>query len=387
MRTINFYVFFSIFLLVYGLINYYIFLKGWQLIPRGSIARPVYGVLFVLVAASYIGGRLLERYTVCAISDAAIFTGSFWFAVMTYLFFGFIAADILLGVGRLIPTVNDTIVSRREMIRIAAACIVAVSAVITVGLGYINAAKPRVRTLDIAINGKAIPPEGIRLAVASDIHLGVIIGNSRLENMVREINRMSPDAILLVGDILDEDLAPVIEQNLGETLKGLRARHGVYAVTGNHEYIGGVDEAVKYLEEHGIRMLRDSAVLVSDTFYVVGREDRSVTAFTGKLRKDLHELAAPLDRGKPMIVLDHQPFKLGEAEMNGVDLQISGHTHHGQLWPFNYITGAVYELSHGYKRKGNTHIYVSSGFGTWGPPVRVGTVPEIIQVVIRPAAK
>jgi predicted MPP superfamily phosphohydrolase len=220
--------------------------------------------------------------------------------------------------------------------------------------------------------------------VASDIHLGVIIGNSRLENMVREINRMSPDAILLVGDILDEDLAPVIEQNLGETLKGLRAKHGVYAVTGNHEYIGGVDEAVKYLEDHGIRMLRDSAVLVNGAFYVVGREDRSVTAFTGKRRKDLHELTAPLDRGKALIVLDHQPFKLGEAEMNRVDLQISGHTHHGQLWPFNYITGAVYELSHGYKRKGNTHIYVSSGFGTWGPPVRVGTVPEILEVVIRP---
>ncbi|MBP7604907.1 MAG: metallophosphoesterase [Spirochaetes bacterium] len=384
MRTLNFYLFFSIFLLLYGLINYYIFLKGWQLIPRGSIARPVYAVLFVLVAASYIGGRLLERYTVCAISDAAIFTGSFWFAVMTYLFIGFIAVDILIGVGRLIPPVYDSIISRRETIRIAVACIVAVSAVITVGLGYINAAKPRVRTLDIAINGKDIPPEGIRLAVASDIHLGVIIGNSRLENMVREINRMSPDAILLVGDILDEDLAPVIEQNLGETLKGLRAKHGVYAVTGNHEYIGGVDEAVKYLEDHGIRMLRDSAVLVNGAFYVVGREDRSVTAFTGKRRKDLHELTAPLDRGKALIVLDHQPFKLGEAEMNRVDLQISGHTHHGQLWPFNYITGAVYELSHGYKRKGNTHIYVSSGFGTWGPPVRVGTVPEILEVVIRP---
>lgn len=384
MRTINFYVFFSIFLLLYGLINYYIFLKGWQLIPRGSIARPVYAVLFFLAAASYIGGRLLERYTICAISDAAIFTGSFWFAVMTYLFIGFIAVDILLGIGRLIPPIYDRIISMGQTIRIAAACIVVVSAVIAVGLGYINAAKPRVRTLDIAINGKAIPPEGIRLAVASDIHLGVIIGNSRLENMVREINRMSPDAILLVGDILDEDIAPVIEQNLGKTLKGLRAKHGVYAVTGNHEYIGGVDDAVKYLEDHGIRMLRDSAVLVNGTFYVVGREDRSVTAFTGRRRKDLSELAEPLERDKPLIVLDHQPFTLVEAEMNRVDLQISGHTHHGQVWPFNYITTAVYELSHGYKRKGDTHIYVSSGFGTWGPPVRVGTVPEILEVVIRP---
>jgi len=384
MRTINFYIFFSIFLLLYGAINYYIFFKGWQLLPRGSASRPVYAVLFVLVAFAYIGGRVLERYTVCAASDAAIFIGSFWFAIMTYLFIGFLAVDALMAAGSCIPAVSDYMLHGRMNVKIIAACAVALSTAGIVAAGYLNAAAPRLKKLEIRLDDKKLPPEGIRLAVASDIHLGVLIGNSRLERLVDEINRMSPDAILLAGDILDEDLAPVIEQNLGETLKGLSARYGVYAVTGNHEYIGGVDEAVGYLEDHGIHMLRDSLALVGGLFYVAGREDRSIAAFKGERRKDLGEILAHVDRKRPIVLLDHQPFHLEEAERNGVDLQISGHTHHGQLWPFNLITSAIYELSYGYKKKGNTHILVSSGFGTWGPPVRVGTIPEIIEILIRP---
>ena len=221
------------------------------------------------------------------------------------------------------------------------------------------------------------------IVVASDIHLGTLVGQRRLDKIVDRINSLDPDIILLPGDIVDEDLGPVIKQNLGESLRSLKSRFGVFAITGNHEYIGGVEEASRYLVDHGVTVLRDRVLRINETVYLVGREDRSMDRFTEKTRKPLKDLMAEVDGRFPVILMDHQPFHLEEGENNGVDLQISGHTHHGQLFPLNFITGRVYELSRGYKRKGNTHIYVSNGVGTWGPPVRLGNRPEIVHIKLR----
>ncbi len=123
--------------------------------------------------------------------------------------------------------------------------------------------------------------------------------------------------------------------------------------------------------------------MIGEGMYVAGREDRSSGQFGGKKRKAIEELLSGLDRARPLILMDHQPFHLEEAERCGVDLQLSGHTHHGQLWPLNFITRAVYEVSMGYRRKGGTHVYVSNGVGTWGPPVRIGNRPEILRITLR----
>ena len=130
----------------------------------------------------------------------------------------------------------------------------------------------------------------------------------------------------------------------------------------------------------GIRLLNDTAVLIDNSFYVAGREDLMKNLSTGNKRKNLDEITRDLQRDMPLILMDHQPFHLELAEKNGVDLQLSGHTHHGQLWPFNYITGLVYEKSRGYLQKGNTHYYVSAGVGGWGPPVRTVSRPEIVHI-------
>jgi predicted MPP superfamily phosphohydrolase len=196
------------------------------------------------------------------------------------------------------------------------------------------------------------------------------------------INSLDPDIVFLPGDVFDEDIGPVIKENLGEILRTIRSRFGVFAVTGNHEYIGGEEAACQYLSDHGIVVLRDSFVRVNDVCYVIGREDISIRQFAGKQRKSLSELLKDVDRRLAIILLDHQPFRLEEAEQSGVDLQLSGHTHHGQLWPFNYISKRIFEVSWGYKKKGSTHIYVSCGVGTWGPPVRVGNTPEIVNIKI-----
>jgi predicted MPP superfamily phosphohydrolase len=257
--------------------------------------------------------------------------------------------------------------------------VIGIGAIVVIA-GYLNARTPRIRRLDVTVLKSVQKRSELNIVVASDIHLGTIICKSRLEAIIKKINDLRADIVLLPGDVVDEDLGPVIRQNLGETLRTIKSKLGVFAVTGNHEYIGGVEPAVRYLREHGIIMLRDEVVTIDDSICIAGREDLSINRFAGKQRKGLEELLAGVDKSKPIILMDHQPFHLEEAEKNGIDLQLSGHTHHGQIWPFSFITKKMYEVSWGYKKKNATHIYVSCGVGTWGPPVRTGNSPEIINI-------
>jgi predicted MPP superfamily phosphohydrolase len=249
-------------------------------------------------------------------------------------------------------------------------------------VGHLNTLTPRIRTFDITLSKNMHGLKTVNIVVASDIHLGTLVGRTRLDRITAKINELKPDLILLPGDIVDEDLAPVIRQNMGDSLTKLKASWGVFAITGNHEYIGGVEEACRYLEDHGVTLLRDAVIRVNDSLTLIGREDRSISRISGKRRKPLGELMALVDQNNPVILMDHQPFQLEEGENNGIDLQLSGHTHHGQLWPLNFVTEMVYELSWGYKKKNSTHIYVSCGVGTWGPPVRLGNRPEIVNIRI-----
>ena len=173
-----------------------------------------------------------------------------------------------------------------------------------------------------------------------------------------------------------------MKNNIGEPLRTIRSRFGVYAATGNHEYIGGIEKAAAFLTGHDVILLRDRAVKVAGTFYLIGREDLSANRFGGQKRKNLSELMKDVDKSYAVIMMDHQPFRLKEAAECGVDLQLSGHTHNGQIWPINYIIRLVYELPWGYRENGDTHYYVSNGVGTWGPPVRIGNRPEIVNILI-----
>jgi predicted MPP superfamily phosphohydrolase len=246
----------------------------------------------------------------------------------------------------------------------------------------LNQMSPQIKTLELTIHKKS-PLTELNIALISDVHLGTIICNSHFIRIVEKINSLNPDIVLFAGDLVDEDIEPVIRQNLGETLRQIKSKYGIFAVTGNHEYIGGVDAACKYLVDHGVVMLRDSAVKVAGGFTVVGREDISARQFGGRQRKPLGELMKNVDKSLPVVLMDHQPVHLNESAEQGADVQFSGHTHDGQLWPFNYIADAVYEVSWGYKLKGNTHIYVSCGVGTWGPPMRTGNRPEVVHVKLK----
>ncbi len=250
---------------------------------------------------------------------------------------------------------------------------------ITVFLGHWNSLHPRIRNLEINLPPSAGSRQRLRVVLASDLHLGRIIRNSRLEKIVGLINGLKPDLVLLAGDLTDEDIAFLADQNTAAILRRIQAPLGVYSVTGNHEYYSGREKAVSFIRQGGIRVLEDEVVKVGEALYLVGRKDRTAERF-GEPRKPLAELMKKVPPDHPVILMDHQPFQLAEAQRQGVGLQLSGHTHNGQLFPINFIVGKIYENPWGYLKKGATQYYVSCGLGTWGPPVRTCSIPEIVHI-------
>ncbi len=380
-RTQTFIVFFSIVLILYGLLNLYVFLRGLQAISPASPWRIWFTAVFWCIAAMYIAARLLEKFLPVPVDTLLIWGGSIWLGAMAYLVVILLGIDIIRLLNALFPFfpawITDNIVKAKQITALVVAGITALA----VAASCLNASSPQVRRLDLTIH-KNSSLRSLHAVMASDIHLGTVISNSHLKKIVDAINSLNPDIVLLPGDIVDEDIAPVIRQNLGEQLRQIHSKYGIYAVTGNHEYIGGVEAACTYLTDHGIVMLRDTSVVIDNAFVIVGREDASRRQFGGKHRKTYEELLSGVKTTMPIISMDHQPMHLNEAEQAGIDLQLSGHTHNGQIWPFNYIARAVYELSWGYLKKGNTQYYVSCGVGTWGPPMRSGNRPEIVDLRI-----
>jgi predicted MPP superfamily phosphohydrolase len=375
MRTFIFIVIVTSILSIYGFLNYYIYVRGLQALRPTGILHAIYAAAFIFLAVSFVASVFLERADIVTLGRPLSWVGSFWLAAFVYLLLIVAAIDLLRLVNHFINFFPSFINSNPTR----AARFVAIDTISIVAMlvlyGFINAHIIRVRTFDVSVAKQAGERKTLNVVMASDIHLSSIIGRNRIDRIVEKINSLSPDIVLLPGDIVDGDLNPVVHQNLGESLRKIRAPLGVYAVTGNHEYIGGVEKACEYIKEHDVKILRDSAVFIDNSFYVVGREDRSA-----RKRHSLRELMENVGKKYPVILMDHQPFHLEEAEENGVDLQLSGHTHHGQMWPFNYVTDMVYELAYGYLVKGRTHVYVSSGVGTWGPPIRIAADPEIVNI-------
>ena len=378
MKTINFIIFFSIFFTIYGLVNYYIFIRGWQVINYNAHTRVYYSIIFIFLSSSFIIGRLLERYCLNHVSSIFVWIGSFWLAAMTYFLLFIVFIDIIRLLNFIVPFISIKTNNQLKQILFLSAIIITTIIVI---VGYINSISLHITRLNLNINKKS-KLENIHIVAVSDIHLGTIIETVRLKKIIKTINSLKPDIVLLIGDIFDEDLGPVIKKNLGNDLTKINSKFGVFAVLGNHEYIGGVEQAKKYLIDHNITVLQDSVVHSETGIYLVGREDISIKQFLGKTRKQLKEILEKVDKNHPIILMDHQPFNLDEAINNGVDLQLSGHTHHGQLWPFNYLTRAIYKISYGYKKFNNTHFYVSSGVGTWGPPIRTNSRSEIVKIIL-----
>ncbi|WP_328300417.1 metallophosphoesterase [Streptomyces sp. NBC_00435] len=277
------------------------------------------------------------------------------------------------GAGAQPPTPSG--VSRRRFARTVAATAGA-AALGTVGHGTYGVLRgPRVKRVQVPLAKLPRAAHGFRIAVVSDIHLGPILGRAHTTRIVDTINRTQPDLIAVVGDLVDgsvHDLGPA-----AEPLRGLRARHGAYFVTGNHEYFSGAQQWVDHVRELGLTPL-ENARSALPYFDLAGVND-----VAGESEGHGPDFAAALgnrDRARTAVLLAHQPVVIDEAVRHGVDLQLSGHTHGGQLWPGNYVAELANPTVAGLERYGDTQLYVSRGAGAWGPPVRVGAPSDITVV-------
>jgi uncharacterized protein len=373
-------IFFSIVLTIYSLVNIYIFFKGYNAIPALQHNRFTYGIIFFLVAVLFIVAKILESRHSSLISDALNILGGFWLAYMLYGFLFFLLSDIIL-LSQKIPGIinsNNILLYRKLSFLI----IVSISTLLIAG-GFINAIIPVVKEYNLIVNKSAGDIKTLRIAAVSDIHLGSIIRKRSLKKLSVILKENNPDLVLLLGDIVDGEIGPVMRGDLLQYFTCPKSIDGLYAITGNHEFIGGAGRTIPYIESKGIRILKDEIVTLKGGIQLIGRIDRDSFRFYHKQRLPLNELMKQVDTSKPVILLDHQPFHLDETAKYGIDLQLSGHTHNGQMWPLNYVTSWIYELSYGYLRKGTTNFIVSSGYGLWGPRVRSGSHSEVLLINIK----
>ena len=377
MKTSQFVIFFSIVFTIYFFGNLYIFLKGFNIIPREN--RLLYTIIFVALAATFIIAKVLESRHSTVFSDILNIAGGFWLAFLVYGFILFLLSDIIFIILRIAGQIGTENIPAFR--RWAFFITVSLSALLIIG-GFINAVIPVVRKYNITIDKQTDDVRSLRIAAVSDIHLGSIIRRRSIIKLSGMLEEMKPDAVFLLGDIIDGELGPVLRGDLLKYFTGPHTKDGLYAITGNHEFIGGAQKTIPYIESKGIRVLKDEIIVLPGGIQVVGRLDRDSFRYFGKARKPLGELMENIDHSRPVILLDHQPMKLDESEKNGVDLQLSGHTHNGQLWPLNYIIKKTFEVGYGYRKKGNTQIIVSSGYGLWGPRVRTKSRPEVLQINI-----
>jgi predicted MPP superfamily phosphohydrolase len=367
-------------IIFYGAINFYIGKRSWQVLFRHvrRLNKPAYWLIFFVVSFAYIAARLGEQVLPVVLTRILSILGAFWLGVMFYLFPVIIIFDIigLLGaVFRIRP--------KRKTLRPWPGLIIFLSVLGIVIYGVWNAQHPRVTHYDLEVKKQAGAISSLHMVMVSDIHLGTINHDGYLRKLVELINKQKPDVVLFTGDIIDEEIDSFVEKEIISNFPDLKAKYGVYAVLGNHEYIGGnANLATEFLKAAGVVVLNDSWKCIEDSFYLIGREDISGTKMRGQKREDLTSLMIGINKNMPIIVLDHQPSQLDEPQAQGVDVQLSGHTHQGQLFPVQFITRKIFKNDYGFMRKGNFQVIVSSGYGTWGPPMRIGNKPEILDINI-----
>jgi predicted MPP superfamily phosphohydrolase len=244
-----------------------------------------------------------------------------------------------------------------------------------------------VKRVDVSLPRLPRAHDGFRIVQLTDVHVGPTIGRSFIEEIVRRTNALEPDLVAITGDLVDGTVADLghAVAPLGE----LRARHGVYFVTGNHEYFSGAEPWLTELTRLGVRVLRNERVEIgagTDAFDLAGVEDHSAERYGGLPPAEaMAQALGARDAQREVVLLAHQPRSFGEAARHGVGLQISGHTHGGQIWPFGLIVQLAQPFVAGLHRKGDSQIYVSRGTGYWGPPMRLGAPAEVTEILLRRA--
>ena len=343
----------------------FVSLHVWRVLPFSTPVKVVI-LLLMLAALACMVLQFKSDNVPLGVATAMYEIGNSWLIISFYLLMAF----LLLDIGRLVHLVPATWLKDN-----------AVTSIILTGLmlttfiaGNIHYHNKQRQEINLTTDKPLERP--LKIVMLSDMHAGYHNRRDEVGRWVDMVNAEKPDLILIAGDIIDGHVRPLKAQGTTSELKRFNAP--AVACLGNHEYITGLDEALSLLKDTGIRILRDDTVTIAGVT-IAGRDDRSNPG-----RKSVEQLVQGVDRNNYIILLDHQPYHLEEAEKNGVDLQLSGHTHRGQVWPLNWVTRAMYECDYGQWQRGNTDYYVSSGIGIWGGKFRIGTDSEYAVINITP---
>lgn len=344
--------------------NVYIFIHALQTLSGTPLtARIIFSLLFWLCAFSLFIAMSLRHCELPEFVPKIMFiTGSTWLVFVLYMSLLLLATDITKHF--FMPAMKNGFM---YAFLITASILFA---------GYINHLHPKVNRIKIAID-KPITGDSMRIVAVSDLHLGYGTGKERLKQFVDMINAENPDIILIAGDLIDNSTKPLYKGNMQEELNMLKAPLGIYMVPGNHEYISGIENCKRFIEETPVKILFDSVVTLPNGVQLICCDD-----FSNRNRHPIEELMKNADNSRMTILLDHQPRDIAKKDAAKIDLQISGHTHNGQIWPGNIVTNILYEQSHGYRKWNYSHVYVSSGLSLWGPPFRIGTNSDIAVFTI-----
>lgn len=342
-------------LAVLGSAHFYIWTQ--LIAPLPSPWRAIATVVLVVLAPSLPAGSILSRRMPREAARPYLLLAFGWFGVATYLLLGAAGTHLAVVFGA------DP--------RLAAAC-GGGAALATVIYGFVHVARgPRVRHVEISL--AKLPVASYTMVQLTDVHIGPILGRAFAEKVVRQVNALAPDLIVITGDFVDgrlSELRPHIEP-----FRDLRARDGVFSVTGNHEYYWDPEPWLEHIRSLGIQVLRNEHVTIADAFQLVGVDDSSAA-------EDVPRAVAGCDPSLPLVLLAHHPRTITRAVAAGVDLQLSGHTHGGQLLPLGWLSRLFDPQISGLARFGTTWLYVSEGTGYWGPPMRVGTTQEITAITL-----
>ncbi len=386
---------------VLGLMHLYLWKRLIKDTTRPGRLRWILTAVLVALAALLIATLVLPRVVGLTESGSFAWPGYLWFGLVVYLFLTLLVLEpIRLALRRwtkqkprqptTAPATTDPAagkappLNRRVFLAQASAVAAGAASVGLVGVGVASAVGPP-NVLQVPVRLRKLDPafSGFRIAVVSDIHLGPLSGRAHTERIVGMINEAAPDLVAVVGDLVDgtvDEFGPA-----AEPLRDLHSREGTFFVTGNHEYfVEDTASWLRELERLGLQPLRNENTLIrrgTAAFDLAGVND--VEGESRSEPPDFDRALAGVDSSRPTILLAHQPVLVDEAAARGVDLQLSGHTHGGQMWPFHYVVRAAQPSLAGLSTVDDTQLYITRGAGFWGPPVRVGAPPDITVLTLQ----
>ncbi len=376
MKQTTMIIFVLIAIIIIGGLSGYIYSRGAKAL-EGSALLPFFSWSFWILVATFIVGQIFERGNPGMFAITISRIGSISLAFFLYLLLFAFFVDIVRVFQHFfhfIPESLTTGILSGKMLFIYG---ISIAGLLTLG-GSVNALNPIVNEFNISIDKRDAKRGSLKVVLVTDVHLGVMLGRNHAQKLATQINEQNPDIVIFGGDLVDHNPNPVMKFDIGTYFDKINAPLGVFATTGNHEFMGKPEVTINYFKKHGITFIRDSVFTIEGTVQIIGRDDKDKTQMTGEKRKSIETILQGNRQNLPLLLVDHQPVEYNKAQELGVDLMVSGHTHKGQLWPLSFITKMVYENHFGLMQKGKTTFYTSSGYGTWGPPVRTGNRPELV---------